>query len=117
MPDIKTPMPGNPVKGSEIGRPIMAALNLLSQRWILRIIWELREGPRGFRDMRIQCDQLSPTTLSKRINELKEAGIVENNDDGALALTDLGQSLGPALNALATWSDDWADHIASRGAD
>lgn len=106
-----TPLPGRPVKGSESGRPIMAALNLLSRRWVLRIIWELRKKPRGFREMQALCDRMSPNTLSTRLGELKEAGIVEHNEAGDWTLTDLGRGLGPAMKALSSWSSEWADAI------
>jgi len=106
MSDI--PLPGRPVAGSNSGRPIMAALHLLSRRWVLRIVWELRRGPVGFREMQARCEQMSPNTLSTRLSELKEAGIVEHNACGAWTLTPLGQKLGPALRELQRWSDAWA---------
>ena len=108
----ETPLPGKPVKGSESGRPIMAALNLLSRRWVLRIVWELKDGPCGFREMQARCNQLSPTTLSTRLSELEEAGIVTHTSDGAWTLTELGRNLKPALKALVIWSDEWAANIA-----
>lgn len=103
----RTPMPGQAVRGSQSGRPIMAALDLLSRRWVLRILWELRSGPRGFRAMQALCDQMSPNTLSTRLAELKEAGIVAHNAEGDWALTPLGHKLGPALMALDDWSKAW----------
>ena len=102
-----TPLPGRPVRGSESGRPIMAALNLLSRRWVLRILWELRRNACGFRDLQTLCDQMSPHTLSTRLAELREAGIVAHDPEGNWALTPLGRKLGPALKALDVWSSDW----------
>lgn len=109
-----TPLPGKPVKGSESGRPIMAALNLLSRRWVLRIIWELRDGPCGFREMQARCNQLSPTTLSTRLSELKEAGIVIQDAQGVWELTALGKSLRPVLKELVRWSDSWAEQVKAK---
>ena len=43
----RLPRPGVPVRGSATGRPLMAAMDLLGRRWALRILWELRDGPRG----------------------------------------------------------------------
>ena len=111
----KTPLPGRPVRGSASGRPIMAALDLLSRRWVLRILWELRQGPRGFREMQALCDQMSPNTLSTRLFELKEAGIVSHDVEGHWQLTPLGQKLGPALGALGTWSAEWERAIRTGG--
>ena len=107
----ETPLPGRPVKGSDSGRPIMAALHLFSRRWVLRIIWELREGPLGFRQLRAQCDQMSPDTLSTRLSELKEAGIVARDEEADWILTPLGEELGPAMLALSRWSEKWAEAL------
>ena len=103
----RTPMPGQAVRGSQSGRPIMAALDLLSRRWVLRILWELRSGPRGFREMQALCDQMSPNTLSTRLAELKQAGIVAHTPEGDWALTPLGHKLSPAIMALDDWSKSW----------
>lgn len=85
----------------------MAALDLLSRRWVLRILWELRKEARGFREMQALCDQMSPNTLSRRLSELKEAGIVDHDENGDWALTPLGRKLGQALKALDAWSAEW----------
>jgi DNA-binding HxlR family transcriptional regulator len=90
----------------------MAALNLLSRRWVLRIIWELREGARGFREMQALCDQMSPNTLSTRLAELKEAGIVAHDAKGDWTLTPLGRQLGPAMRALDIWASAWEKELA-----
>lgn len=100
--------------GSVSGRPIMAALGLFSRRWILRIIWELRDQCVGFRDLQSRCDQMSPDTLSKRLKELKEAEIVHQNMEGCWELTPLGKELKPALQALSRWSDEWVDQLKTR---
>src|SRR5256885_7052823 len=39
------------VRGSTTGRPIMVLLDLLGRRWVLRIVWELRDEPRRFREL------------------------------------------------------------------
>jgi DNA-binding HxlR family transcriptional regulator len=85
----------------------MAALDLLSRRWVLRILWELRGGAKGFREMQALCDQMSPNTLSTRLSELKQAGIVDHDEAGHWALTPLGRKLAPVLKALDAWSAEW----------
>lgn len=107
----RVPLPGRPVRGSTSGRPIMAALNLLSRRWVLRILWELRHGGHGFREIRTRCDDMSPDTLSTRLHELREAGLVAQNDDSTWHLTELGVNLGPAMKALDQWSWRWAEAV------
>ena len=60
------------VRGSQTGRPIMRLLDLLGRRWTLRIVWELREEPKRFRDLQdLIC--ASPTIVNTRLAELREA--------------------------------------------
>jgi DNA-binding HxlR family transcriptional regulator len=49
---MPAPRPGDRVRGSRSGRPIMAALDLLGRRWALRVLWELRDGALPFRALR-----------------------------------------------------------------
>ena len=106
----KTPKPGQPVRASRTGRPIMAALDLLGRRWALRVLWELRSEPIGARALLARCDGLSPSVLYERLRELTEAGLIgrEDQDD---ALTNLGHSLAEAIAPLDTWATRWAKEI------
>ncbi len=59
---------GRPVRGSQSGRPIMALLDILGQRWTLRILWELRDGAVGFRDLAARatrCRKACSTVVSR----------------------------------------------------
>jgi DNA-binding HxlR family transcriptional regulator len=85
----------------------MALLDLLGRRWQLRIIWELREGALGFRDIQKRCDGMSPSVLSQRLGELTEAGIIAQLDSQEYELTERGQQLRQALAPLHQWVADW----------
>jgi DNA-binding HxlR family transcriptional regulator len=67
-------------------------------------LWELRDGPAGFNDLQARCDGMSPSSLSQRLGELAEAGLVEERD-GARALTADGRSLGHAFAPLYAWAE------------
>ena len=95
------------VRGSRTGRPIMALLDLLGRRWALRILWELRDGPIGFNELQARCDGMSPSSLSQRLAELAEAGLVEERA-GERGLTAEGRSLGAAFAPLNVWAERWA---------
>jgi len=105
-----TPRPGTPVRGSTTGRPVMALLDLLGQRHILRVIWELRDGPLTFRALQQRCDDLSPTTLNSRLKSLREARLVDLTDDG-YRRSALGNELGEQMKALTIWSERWSDAL------
>ncbi|MFN8371613.1 MAG: helix-turn-helix domain-containing protein [Anaerolineae bacterium] len=102
------PKPGKPVRGSRSGRPIMALLDLLGRRWVLRIIWELRDGVLSYVALRVGCDDMSTSVLSQRLTELKEAGIVIQTDGGDYTLSAEGRSLLHALLPLNDWAERWS---------
>jgi len=105
----RVPRPGEPVRGSTTGRPLMAAMDLLGRRWALRIVWELRAEPLGARALQARCDQMSSSVLYERLEELTAAGLLTRDGTGAYLLTDLGAALAPALESLDSWARRWAE--------
>ena len=85
----------------------MAALDLLGRRWALRVLWELRDGPLSFRELRRRADDVSPTVLNSRLAELRETGVVAVGAAG-YELTALGSELLDALAPLDAWAKRWA---------
>ena len=104
----QTPRPGRPVRGSVTGRPLMAALDLLGRRWALRVLWELRDGPVGARDLRERCDGMSSSVLYQRLRELSAASLIDRSVDDRYTLTATGQSLSAAIAPLDIWAGAWA---------
>ena len=86
----------------------MAALDLLGRRWTLRVLWELRDGPIGARELRRRCDDVSPSVLYSRLAELRDAGLIDQEADGHYVLTPIGARLRKAIQPLDKWSEDWA---------
>jgi len=86
----------------------MAALDLLGRRWALRILWELRGGPLGARELLSQCPGLSSSVLYDRLRELTAAAVIARTADGGYELTRLGAGLGAALEPLDAWATRWA---------
>jgi DNA-binding HxlR family transcriptional regulator len=114
---MAVPRPGQPVRGSSTGRPLMAALDLFGRRWSLRIVWELRHGALGFRALQQRCDDMSSSVLRQRLSELVEARIVRQEVDTAYALTELGLAAYKALRPLVRWADDWATALGDDAAE
>ncbi|QEY63913.1 helix-turn-helix transcriptional regulator [Metapseudomonas lalkuanensis] len=107
---MTTPLPGQPVRGSTSGRPIMALLDLLGRRWSLRILWELHQGPATFRDLQARCEGLSPSVLNTRLGELRRALLVEIGESG-YCLTADGEELARRCLPLAEWAEHWASRL------
>ncbi|OFX02404.1 MAG: transcriptional regulator [Alphaproteobacteria bacterium RIFCSPHIGHO2_12_FULL_66_14] len=98
------------VRGSRTGRPIMVLLDLLGRRWVLRIVWELREEPKRFRELQ-DAIGASPTIVNSRLAELREAKLVELDADTGYRLTPLGKELLRLFLPLHLWADKWAKAI------
>jgi DNA-binding HxlR family transcriptional regulator len=95
------------VRGSRTGRPIMVLLDLLGRRWALRLIWDLREQPRRFRELQ-ESIGASPTVINTRLAELREARLVELDPETGYRLTALGQELMRLFLPLHRWAERWA---------
>jgi DNA-binding HxlR family transcriptional regulator len=104
----RVPQPGQAVRGSSTGRPVMAALDLFGRRWSLRVLWELRTGPLGARALLDRCSGLSSSVFYDRVRELAGAGLIEKDGNGDYRLTALGRDLGAALQPLDAWAKRWA---------
>ncbi|WP_321362901.1 helix-turn-helix domain-containing protein [uncultured Celeribacter sp.] len=91
----------------------MVLLDVLGQRWTLRILWELAQSPATFRDLQQRCDDISPTTVNRRIGQLRELGFVTRSAEG-YALTALGQELSQHFMSLELWANLWAEKIGAK---
>jgi DNA-binding HxlR family transcriptional regulator len=90
----------------------MAVLDLLGRRWVLRILWYLKDGEkRTTRAIQQACEISSPNVLSSRLKELKNAGVVKLEDKGGYCVTEKGRALLSAMRPLAVWADQWAKDV------
>lgn len=105
-----TKKPGTPVRGSDTGRPIMVLMDVLGQRWALRILWELSAERLTFRQLQDRCGQISPTVLNRRLKGLRELHFIDHDGNG-FGLTDQGQELGQHLLALSEYAERWTNSI------
>ncbi|THB72079.1 MAG: transcriptional regulator [Desulfobulbaceae bacterium] len=105
------PKPGQPVRGSQSGAPIMAIFDLLGRRWAMGIIWNLSRGPSTFRLLQSYCETISPSMLNNRLKELREAKLITRTLDG-YELTEMGEELFALLKPFGIWSLSWAEKVA-----
>ena len=108
---MKTPLPGQSVKGSSTGVPIMSLFDLLGRKWNMRILWELSQKTQSFRQLQDSCGGVSPSVMNSRIKQLTEAQLLITTADG-YQLTELGVSLVRSLDPLRAWSNEWATQLS-----
>jgi DNA-binding HxlR family transcriptional regulator len=91
--------------------PVAKACELLAERWTLVIVRELVSGGRRFNDIRRGVPLISPSLLSKRLEELCAAGVIHKVKRGRVAeyeLTPAGEELRPIVELMGVWGQRWA---------
>ena len=86
---------------------ISAAMDIIGQKWTALLLRDLCTGPKRFRDFTESVPELNPRTLSSRLDDLTERGVIETCSEGGYQLTEKGEALIPVLRAMADWGDKW----------
>jgi DNA-binding HxlR family transcriptional regulator len=87
---------------------VRRAADLLGRRYALAIVYASRSGATRFNEFRQMLGPVPPTTLSARLEELAEAGVLERRVVDSrpprteYALTEKGSRLSGLLDVLAT---------------
>jgi DNA-binding HxlR family transcriptional regulator len=96
--------------------PVAKTAELLAERWMPLVVRELLAGSCHFGDLRRGIPLISPATLSQRLHELVDAGILEQSRAGhpsrcvQYRLTEAGEQLRPIIRAFGVWGQRWAQH-------
>ncbi len=83
---------------------------MLGKRWMGLLIDLLLQRPSRFSELHAALPAMSKRVLSERLAELQEVGLVERDVDpgppitSTYRLTERGQGLGPAMDALRIWA-------------
>ncbi len=94
------------------------AMKVLQGKWTLQIIGALLGEPRGFNDLARAVGGCNPATLSKRLDELVELGVVTRRVDSTMpprtcyTLTRAGRALDDVVTAIERWG---ARHLPRPG--
>lgn len=89
---------------------IAGAMEIIGQKWTALILRDLAQNECRFADLERSIRGLNPRTLSKRLDELAEHGIVEHCPSStSYRLTQKGQDLIPVLEAMSAWGNKYAD--------
>ena len=100
--------------------PVAKAMELLDERWTLLIVRELVTGSEHFNELRRGVPRMSPTLLSKRLQQLERAGIVERATAGnqvRYVLTTAGRELRPVVEAVGAWGVRWIGELGDEDLD
>lgn len=93
--------------------PVETTLRLIGEKWRILIIRDLLTGTRRFGELKKVCSGISQKVLAHSLRKMEEDGLVirkeyaEKPPRVEYTLTDVGYSLAPVLEAMASWGTDY----------
>jgi DNA-binding HxlR family transcriptional regulator len=91
-----------------------AALNILGQKWVLRIVRALGERTQRFCELQDALGGANSATLSQRLKLLEDEGLIARHAISAVppwveySLTPKGSDLHLAIGGIDRWAERWA---------
>jgi len=88
--------------------PLSECIAVIGGTWTPNIIWYLSQGPRRFSELKDDVEGVSAKVLTARLRKLEAEGIVHREvipsspPTVEYSLTELGQELKPALEAIVS---------------
>jgi DNA-binding HxlR family transcriptional regulator len=98
------------------GCPVAAFQKMISGKYKLRIVWDLKDGPLRYGEIRTGLlrgasgsAEITPRVLSRELKALTESGLIDRKDFGVVPpkveyrLTRKGRSFVPVIAAIKDW--------------
>ncbi len=102
--------------------PVETTLTLISSKWKVLILRDLLAGTKRFGELRRSVGNVSQKVLTAQLREMEDSGLVtrtvypEVPPRVEYALTELGQSLRPILDAMWNWGEAYQADVRAREA-
>jgi DNA-binding HxlR family transcriptional regulator len=107
------------------GCPVAAFQKLISGKYKLRIVWDLKDDPLRYGEIRTGLlrgaggtQEIAPRVLSRELKSLVQSGLIDRKDYGIVPpkveyrLTRKGRSFVPVISAIRKWG---ARHLREVG--
>ena len=120
MPD------GNAPKMEGCGCPVMAFQKMISGKYKVRILWDLKYGARRYSEIKtgllrgaVGTKEIAPRVLSRELKALAENGLIVRKDYGVVPpkveyrLTPMGRSFIPIIDKIRLWGTRHIDALST----
>jgi len=91
------------------GCPVQAAINVMSGKWKVQILWHLSFGPLRFAALRNKLRRISEKVLTDQLRQLETDGVVQRHVLHSVppavtySLNAEGEKLVPLMESLCDW--------------
>ena len=93
--------------------PVATTVQLIGSKWKLLILRDLMTEKKRYNELRRSLDGISQKVLTTNLRAMEDDGLVKREVFPEVpprveyTLTDVGYSLAPVLNAMASWGTDY----------
>ncbi len=93
--------------------PIETTLTLISDKWKILIIRDLKSGTKRFGELKKSVNGISQKVLTANLRQMEQSGLVNRKVYAEVppkveyTLTEVGQSLEPVLSAMELWGKSY----------
>ena len=93
--------------------PVETTLMLIGDKWKVLILRDLLPGKKRFGDLKISIGSVSQKVLTAQLRDMERSGLLirtvypEVPPRVEYALTELGKSLKPILDAMWNWGEEY----------
>lgn len=102
-------MPAFSFRGRAYNNPVELALDILGGKWKMPILWRLMERTHRYGELRTSLGRVTHKMLTQQLRELERDGLLTRTVHPVVpprvdyAITPLGRSARPAIEALRAW--------------
>ena len=95
--------------------PVCRTADIVCAKWTLLIVRDLSEGRSRFCELERALSGISPRTLSLRLRDLEQEGVVERQTFSEVpprveySLTEKGRALLPLIEDMREFGEQWLD--------
>lgn len=93
--------------------PVEVTLSLIGEKWKILIIRELLNGTKRFGELKKDVSGISQKVLTTNLRSMEDDGLIVRKVYAQIpprveyTLSDVGYSLAPVLNVMASWGTDY----------
>jgi DNA-binding HxlR family transcriptional regulator len=102
----------------DLNCPIGTTINVLGGKWKILILFSLNQGTKRFNELRREIPDVTQRMLTNQLRELENDKIISRKIYAEVppkveyALTDIGKTLAPVLDALKKWGQCYVRKMA-----
>ena len=106
-------MPEINLKGRKFNNPVELSLSIIGGKWKIPIIWELKEDPKRYGELKKLLSDITHKMLTHQLRELEHDEIISRKlyhevpPKVEYELTLLGKSVLPVIDLLSDWGEEY----------